>query len=149
MNIIFLLFLLFFCLIITSRLFHRKSFQDSNALSIKMRISKKPSKSLIPHSRAFKYFQYHGKPCREQLHVKNIANGITIADSVKNNGVLVISLSPALMVDTTLKPPNSFWRARMADHDPTSHPSLSLFTKNSFNFCKTTGTDTFLLTNSN
>lgn len=103
MNIIFLLFLLFFCLIITSRLFHRKSFQDSNALSIKMRISKKPSKSLIPHSRAFKYFQYHGKPCREQLHVKNIANGITIADSVKNNGVLVISLSLALIVDTTLK----------------------------------------------
>lgn len=103
MNIIFLLFRPFFCSIITSRLFHRKSVQDSNALSIKMQIKKKASESLIPHSRAFKYFQCNCKPCREQLHAKNSANGIKIADSVKNNGVLVISLSLALIMDTTLK----------------------------------------------
>lgn len=34
---------------------------------------------------------------------KTVLTEFTIADSVKNNGVLVISLSLALIVDTTLK----------------------------------------------
>lgn len=38
-----------------------------------------------------------------KLHAKNIANGITIADSLTNNNVFVISLSLVFLVDTTLK----------------------------------------------